>query len=300
MTQPLDRINDFFATKALYEKTYAEDFFGHELHPDAATRQLDPSKFMTYCENELCKDFRVFSKVAASSDPAILRRAPDISTPSSFPASDMTLDGAYLAFTFKCSFCESKLRSWVEVGTDSENPNRAWYQKVGQAPSASVHMPTELSKALAEDAKTYRKGLTCLGHGYGIAACAYFRRVFENQLNALLDALAEINELDNGSKDDRAKIEDARSFEPGEAKIKRVDSLLPQTVRIPGDNTLLALYKGLSHGIHAAPEDEALRIAQTASKSLKHITINLSREQEKRKSNKGLADEVSIMRGHLS
>ena len=54
--------------------------------------------------------------------------------------------------------------------------------------------------ALGTDAELFRKVKVCISQGYGLAACAYMRRVLENQINPILK-LIHANRKSHGAPD---------------------------------------------------------------------------------------------------
>lgn len=47
-------------------------------------------------------------------------------------------------------------------------------------------------RALGDHASSYKKGLICESHGYGIGAHAYYRRIVENIVNWLLEQVGDL------------------------------------------------------------------------------------------------------------
>jgi hypothetical protein len=61
--------------------------------------------------------------------------------------------------------------------------------KVGQWPVWSPKLSTRLLKSLGPSAPLFKRGVACLQEGFGIGASAYFRRVIEEEVKALLDLI---------------------------------------------------------------------------------------------------------------
>ena len=61
-----------------------------------------------------------------------------------------------------------------------------------------------------------------------------------------------------------------------EEKIKLVNQVLPESIKVPGRNALYDIYTRLSNGIHARDEQECMAIANWASRQLEYVITRLS------------------------
>jgi hypothetical protein len=55
--------------------------------------------------------------------------------------------------------------------------------KIGQYPAWNISIPKDLEKELGDDSILLKRAKTCTSQGYGLGACAYLRRLIENQIN---------------------------------------------------------------------------------------------------------------------
>lgn len=66
-----------------------------------------------------------------------------------------------------------------------------------------------------EDSALYKKGLIEFQFGHGIGAVAYFRRVLENKINALLDLIAGAARNENVANEHIEEIEAVKKSHHG-------------------------------------------------------------------------------------
>jgi hypothetical protein len=81
----------------------------------------------------------------------------------------------------------------LEFDKDSEGD---YVMKVGQAPSWDITPDRALEKMLGTRSDYYRKALVCESQSYGIGAFAYYRRIVEEIIDALLLDITDLVEND--------------------------------------------------------------------------------------------------------
>lgn len=152
--------------------------------------------------------------------------------------------------------------------------------KVGQFPALSIEPSPELAKALgAEDVHLYKKGLIDFNFGHGIGAVAYFRRVLENKINALLDLIVEAAR--NAKLDEHlVEIEAVKKSHRVEDKIDVAAAILPIHLKPGGHNPLDKLYRPLSAGLHGESDDDCLTIFSEARFVFEYLFKNLTESNE--------------------
>ena len=179
-------------------------------------------------------------------------------------------------FSIYCGFCYEKHYFFVEVDLD-----RSRIRKVGQSPPWNIEISRDLVGQLGEDAELFKRGRICLGQGYGLAACAYFRRVLESRVDKILELLQAHWELD-GSTQKATEIRRIRRGKVADKKLERASALVPATLLIDGENPLKLLYELLSVGVHALPDDDCTSLAERLSEALSFVLLELSRAMSAR------------------
>jgi len=158
-----------------------------------------------------------------------------------------------------------------------------WIRKLGQSPPWDIKIENEIKDFLGEDVVFLKKGKICLSQSFGLAACAYLRRVFENDIDLLLDLLIERRKLD-GEKED--KIEKYKQIKTGKVfkdKTELAYQIAPKSLVINGINPFKLIHDFLSKGIHSLNEDECQKNALKISSVLEYVIIELNREKRNRK-----------------
>jgi hypothetical protein len=154
---------------------------------------------------------------------------------------------------------------------------RECLHKVGQWPALSIEPSPELARALGpEDAGLYKKGLIEFNFGHGIGSVAYFRRVLENKVNALLDLIVEAAQSAKLSAEQIAEIEAVKNSHRVEDRIAIASKILPSHLKPGGHNPLDKLYAPLSAGLHGESDDECSTIFSDARFVFEYLFKNLT------------------------
>ena len=114
----------------------------------------------------------------------------------------------------------------------------------------------------------------CMSQGYGLGAVAYFRRVIENEVVALLDLVEDAAKAD-GDEEALDAVRGARESHVAEEKLRLVAEHVPRGLRPSGVNPLAVLYGGFSRGIHALSDEECLAVALELRTAFDFVFKNL-------------------------
>lgn len=197
--------------------------------------------------------------------------------------------GVGSVIAYLCTHCKKQsLRLWfTKVDTNASNAQgeysgatKSVFRKLGQWPAQSTEPDPEVAKALSKPMlEVFKKGLTSLGHGYGLGALAYFRRVVEDASTQLIDLFADRAAADG---DDAAAdaIRAAKSAQHMEDRLRAAADALPPTLRPGGVNPLSVLYGHYSRGIHGLSDDECLQVAQQLDFAMEYIFRNWRKQME--------------------
>jgi len=182
-------------------------------------------------------------------------------------------------FYFQCTACSAQIQFWIEY----RNDDRFWIRKLGQFPPWKIEIERELEYFLDDEAVFLKKGKVCLSQSYGLGACAYFRRVLENEIEPLLKLL-----IDKKSEEgvDPEKIEEYGNICKGKdfsSKTRLALKIAPKSLIIDGINPFKIIHDFLSKGIHSRTEEDCQVIAMKILNALEFVVIELNREKEHRK-----------------
>lgn len=167
----------------------------------------------------------------------------------------------------------------MEQVLDDENIR---IQKYGELPRSRLARNRALQKFLKDDLDNYEKAIVCLSHEYGVAAFAYFRRIVENNIKALLDLVQEDAQSSDSDKAILDALGDLRKDTPMSEKIKIANLALPNHLKPDGLNPLGRLYQALSEGVHSLPDAECLQKAKATSECLEFLVSELASRAEHR------------------
>src|SRR5438132_8332680 len=124
-------------------------------------------------------------------------------------------------------------------------------RKVGQYPPLQLDPPAELRKLLGEQELFFRKGAMCERFSHGLGALAYYRRIVEDIIGALLNDLAAVFEGDAEKAEYQQRLEIVRQTRSHAQKIEIVKDLVPARLIKDSANPLGLLHAALSVGVHS-------------------------------------------------
>ncbi|MDP9479345.1 MAG: hypothetical protein M3R38_27340, partial [Actinomycetota bacterium] len=180
---------------------------------------------------------------------------------------------------------------WIEIDTDKKRA-----RKIGQAPEPSVDVPPDVKEALGDDERLYRRARVCLNFSYGVAACAYLRRILENRIDPFLGIVRSMREDDGADEAELARIDEIARGKVASEKIRLAGEVLPDSLKMEGDNILLLLHDQLSYGIHSGDEDWCAERSTSSLRALNYVLVELGAEQKKREARKGVVEDVKMFR----
>ena len=144
-------------------------------------------------------------------------------------------------------------------------------------------IPADILKELGEDADLYQKALRNMAEGYGIGACAYFRRLIEKYITPLLQLLLEIKKEEGATDLELQKIEAAIKGKEFSTKTEFAADIAPESIKIQGMNPLRKLHELLSISLHSLEEEKAMEVADALSNTLQFVIRQLRTHYEERK-----------------
>lgn len=190
-----------------------------------------------------------------------------------------------------CSHCRLRANAvWLWIETEDlrdpiDDGNLVGMRcfKRGQYPAQTINPPKKVAKSLDEPTlDLYKKGLTSLGHGYGIGAVSYFRRVVEDATTVLIDELIE-RASENNDSVTVEKLTQAKEGRAADEKLKLAADALPADLRPGRANPLATLYEQYSRGIHGLSDDQCLKVAHQLRFALDYTFENWLKEIDEAK-----------------
>jgi hypothetical protein len=165
-------------------------------------------------------------------------------------------------YRYLCSNCRRTTKTYsFWVGTMGPDHKSARCYKFGEYPSFGSPTPTRLLKLLGDDRAIYIKGRQCENQGLGVGAFAYYRRVVENQRNAIIDEIVRVSMKLKASDELVQALLAAKNENQFTQSIEAIKDGIPQVLFIDGHNPLTLLHKALSKGLHAETDRACLEAA---------------------------------------
>ncbi len=172
---------------------------------------------------------------------------------------------------YQCASCGQFLRHFfIDVASSGEN-----VKKVGQVPPWDITLDPELEKALGDQSNLYKRGLISESQAYGIGAFAYYRRIIEEIIDALLNDIETLLAGDDKVKYSAA-LQETKKTKVAKDKIDLVKDLLPPILRPDGMNPLAVLHGTLSKGIHEESDETCIELAATTREVLIFLVNQVS------------------------
>ena len=185
-------------------------------------------------------------------------------------------------FKYLCAGCKrSDVAVWLLLGRSGEDDH--FLMKVGQYPIWIPPIQPDVRRDLGDDALFLQKALRNMNESYGIGACAYLRRLLENQINPLLQLLLEIRTEEGAGRDELNKIQAAIEERAFSAKTEFASQIAPSYIVVEGFNPFRLIHEHLSDAMHNLDEDEAMKRAAEIVEALVFIMRGLKRHHAERR-----------------
>jgi hypothetical protein len=284
-----DKFAEFLKHGSLYQK--------HQLAvlPDQF-KQIVPEVLQLYCDD--CERENPFRSLSYASRSRAQPEA-DVGTSSAFPGTSSEtvygkdLESRVYVIALECKGCNwYQYTFWINVDS-----SKCRARKVGQIPEPSIEVPNDLRRALGtDDVELYKRAKICANQSFGMAACIYLRRILENRITPLLEIIKHNRREDGADEAELQEIDEIIKGKVAEDKITLIGKILPNSLKVEGDNPLRLAYDELSYGIHSRDEGACAGLARKVLPALNHILIELSSEQRKRESKTEFDKNVKQLR----
>lgn len=294
--EPYDLLVAFIAEAPLYKR-----FDLGQLWEESSLRLLasviNMPKVYRYCDHSRCRTERPFDRMGGD-DPGgwAFHEEPGLNVEPGLEVPGR-ITGRVYALTFLCTGCNvSVFQCWIEADPQYEQPGKKHIRKVGQTPPWDISIDKSLRDAFGEDAGLYKDARECMSHSYGVASCAYLRRILENRVLLLLQTLRELREAEGATSEDLSEIDAAIRRREAEDRIRLANEALPESIKIAGDNPLALIYDRLSDALHRRDDQDCMDIAENVSKPLEHIVTSLSAARRQLRERKAYEEQIGVLR----
>jgi len=170
---------------------------------------------------------------------------------SNYPSKGQTVKATYL-----CTYCQSfQIDFFIRLFDDSKSMCKA-----GQFPPWTLVGDENINGMLGAHKDYLNKGLICESQSYGVAAFAYYRRIVEEIIDALIVDIGELMSPEESARYNEA-LEAVKATRVTAEKIDLVKDMLPAILRPDNMNPLSLLHGVLSEGLHADSDERCLELA---------------------------------------
>lgn len=172
-----------------------------------------------------------------------------------------------------CGKCHISYNFWWGLGADKVSK----FFKIGQWPALEESIAPELEKVLeGDDVRLYKNAIRLRNFNLGLGALAYMRRVVENRMNDILDALHESATEHKVSNRILARIESVKAAHGFSRKIDYAALLFPENLHPKGlPNPIAALHSLTSDGLHGCSENECAEIFDRCKAVFEYVFASL-------------------------
>lgn len=178
-------------------------------------------------------------------------------------------------FQYTCTYCGCLYYYAFRVDKEKKTVT-----KVGQYPPPAERIDPTVQQELGFiDAALLRKGLRNLNYGYGIGACAYMRRLVEDQIVSILRLMKEQTQ----DEERLAQIEEALQSKDFTRKTQVAKDFAPDSLRVGDMNVLKIIHDEYSKGMHGYSDEQCLETARKLRTALEFALVELKAHEKKRK-----------------
>jgi hypothetical protein len=164
--------------------------------------------------------------------------------------------GETVKASYLCTYCQSfQINFFIQLSDDRKSMCKA-----GQFPPWTLAGDENITGMLGEHKDYLKKGLICESQSYGVAAFAYYRRIVEQIIDALILDIGELMSPEESAKYNEA-LEAVKATRVTAEKIDLVKDMLPAILRPDNMNPLSLLHGVLSEGLHADSDERCLELA---------------------------------------
>ena len=186
-------------------------------------------------------------------------------------------------FSGVCQSCKNyKVTITVSSGTQKEKP-KYFIRKIGQYPppgDPEIKLPKEIHYFLNDEAREfYSKALKNLESGYGTGAFAYFKRMIENEIERIIETIA--NHYSPGSKKIAEAVAAYTQDQQRSKLVEEITAYLPESLKEHGANILLLLHDAASSDMHELTEEEYIKKSKDIDTMFRYLVKKLNKEKTK-------------------
>ncbi|MDP8238440.1 MAG: hypothetical protein P9X24_05080 [Candidatus Hatepunaea meridiana] len=177
-------------------------------------------------------------------------------------------------FNYFCRNCEISHKIFA-VRVHVRDKEICHIVKLGEIPSFGPPVPNHFLTLIGDDSHLFLSGRQCENQGFGIGACAYYRRIVDQQWQKLISEILRVSKGINADKEIITTLESSLSEHKFKRAVEIVKDAIPPVLLINGHNPITFLYSSTSRGIHELTDSECLEIATSIRTVLVELSIKI-------------------------
>jgi hypothetical protein len=209
------------------------------------THDLECHIIELWCSSEYCKDYRFFKGKWEHDDRVY--------------GENIHRD----TLIYTCRNCNMGTKVYSLAFKIAQRATAALVWKIGEYPPLHIEFPSNLSKLLGPDFKTFKKGLQSEKHEFGLGACSYYRRTIEDQWRRILSILIGTSQKLGVEEEKISILKEALKEHRFSKAVGMIGDAFPSSLLIDGQhNPMTILYSEFSKALHELPDHQCLESAR--------------------------------------
>ena len=181
--------------------------------------------------------------------------------------------------TYVCRNCKRCFKTYALQLIREENQRDATgsAEKYGEMPVFGSPLPPRLISMAGADHELLLNGWRSESQSLGIGSFGYYRRVVEHQKDRILKEVRKAAERLGANEDLLSSLDRAKEETQFSKAINLVKNVLPDGLKVQGQDPLKLLHGVLSKGVHNLSDEECLERAQAVRIILTKLVSNIAR-----------------------
>jgi hypothetical protein len=181
---------------------------------------------------------------------------------------------------YSCANCRTHSKIYAIMARWNTDIDDGEAIKVGEWPPFGPKVSTRVISILGENKDLFLMGRRSEVQGLGIGALAYYRKVIDNQKDAIIDEIIRVVRRTGSSESHIAKLKSAKMEKTFKDAVELIGDALPQALLINGYNPLALLDQAIRKGSYVNNDTDALQLATALRRILSELAERVVRALE--------------------
>lgn len=181
---------------------------------------------------------------------------------------------------YSCANCRTHSKIYAIMARWNTDIDEGETIKVGEWPPFGPKVSARVISILGENKDLFLMGRRSEVQGLGIGALAYYRKVIDNQKDAIIDEIIRVVRRAGSFESHIEKLKSAKTENKFKDAVELIGDALPQALLINGYNPLALLDQAISKGSYVNNDTDALKLAAALRKILSELAERVARALE--------------------